>query len=82
MTDVKVKDGHLILAPGYETPALETVAGVLNPYLLSESLGNRRFLIFDGRRFHGNRDSLWGSGHGSGLFSAELFNIPVKSCTI
>ena len=58
MTDVKVKDGHLVFAPGYETPALETVAGVLNPYLLSEGLGYGRFLIFDGWRFHGNRDSL------------------------
>lgn len=40
MTDVKVKHGHGILAPGDETFAFETATGILDPHLFTESTGD------------------------------------------
>lgn len=39
MTDVKVKDSHGILTPGYETFSLETAACIGDPDLFAECPG-------------------------------------------
>jgi hypothetical protein len=56
MTDVKVKHGHGILAPGDETLAFESATGILDPHLFAEGtwyVGLRRtrllHICFGGR---------------------------------
>jgi len=51
MTDVEVKDGHRIRAPGHQTFPMETPAGMGDPDLFAQRLGNRCFRVtgFSGR---------------------------------
>lgn len=48
MTDMKVEDGHGVLAPAHDTGPLEYAAGIGDPHLLAERTRDRG--LFIGRR--------------------------------
>jgi len=41
MTDMEVKHGHHIRAPGHQAFTVKSLAGMGNPYLLPQRLGDR-----------------------------------------
>ena len=51
MTDMKVKYGHRVTAPGNQALALEVATSVCDPHLFTECLGNRRLFGRGSRRF-------------------------------